>query len=387
MRILIVHNAYQQRGGEDAVVDAEAGLLAAAGHDVKKLIVSNDEVTSFARRVGVTLSAPFNAERKRWMADEVRRFRPDIVHIHNFFPLLSPSVHEGAAEAGAAVVQTLHNYRLICAAATFLRNNEVCTKCLDGSPLWGVVHRCYRDSVVGSAAIVAMQSSYRRHAVASGSVHRFIVLADFARTLFASSGLPEDRIVVRPNFVPDRLRPARPRAGALYVGRLSAEKGVSTLVEAWRSIPDHQLTIVGDGPLRRQLESSAPPNVRFLGQANADEVADRMAAAQLLVVPSIWPETFGLIVIEAFCQGLPVLASDIGALKDIVVPGMTGDHFAPGNVAQLSERVSAMLGAPDALAEMGKQARATYNALYTPQQGLHTLEATYRSALAAARPA
>lgn len=386
MRVLILHNAYQQRGGEDAVVDAEAALLSGAGHDVHKLLVSNDALNTLASRTRATLGAPFNRDRKAWVMEAVRRIRPDIVHIHNFFPLLSPAVHEGAAEAGATVVQTLHNYRLVCAAATFQRNGEVCTKCLDGSALWGVAHRCYRGSLAGSATVVAMQSSFRRHVVRNGSVDRYIVLASFARSIFEASGLPADRIVVRPNFVPDRRRPPRPRAGALYVGRLSPEKGVATLVEAWRAVPDHHLTIVGDGPLRQELEQAAPPNVRLVGRADADQVAEHMVSAALLVMPSVWFEGFPLIPIEAFCQGLPVLASDIGALREIVAPGETGDLFPPGNAAQLAEKATSLLATPQRLALMGTAARATYEALYTPEQGLKTLEAIYREAQSLHRP-
>jgi glycosyltransferase involved in cell wall biosynthesis len=380
-----VHNAYQQRGGEDGVVSQEVDLLRNAGHDVDLEQVSNDSLSGLAAKATAFLNTPHNVERGHWILAKVAATRPDIVHVHNFFPLLTPAIHEGAAKAGAAVVQTLHNYRLVCAGAMLLREGAVCEKCLSGNRLWGVVHRCYRGSLPGSLAVARMQVRADRHRTWHRHVHRFIALTEFARQKFIEGGLPANRIVVKPNFVngPTVILKQPDRSGALFVGRLSPEKGVATLIEAWRSLPHIPLTIVGTGPEFVAVRASAPNNVKFKGELTRTEVAQEMRSAAMLVVPSIWYEPFGMVVIEAFASALPVVASNIGSLASIVRPGQNGALFTTGNADSLRSVIEGLHKNPDRLRLLGVGARQDYVSHYAPDQNLVQLEAVYRAAIEA----
>lgn len=386
MRILVVHNAYQQRGGEDGVVSQEVKLLRQAGHEVDLELVSNDSIASPIAKAAAFLNTPHNAERGQWVMNKVAKTLPDIVHVHNFFPLLTPAIHEGAAKAGAAVVQTLHNYRTVCAGAMLLRDGAVCEKCLSGNRFWGVLHRCYRGSLAGSLAVAQMQVRADRHRTWHRHVHRFIALTEFARQKFIEGGLPAERIAVKPNFVNGSSesleQPAR--LGALFVGRLSPEKGIGTLIEAWRSLPDIPLTIVGTGPELAPLRASAPSNVKFTGELSGSEVAQKMRSAAMLVVPSIWYEPFGMVVIEAFANALPVVASNIGSLASIVRPGQNGELFTTSNAESLRSTIEDLLKNPDRLRLLGAGARQDYVRHYAPDQNLVQLEAIYRAAIEAA---
>lgn len=382
LKILILHNAYRQRGGEDRVVELEYGLLREAGHAVFLKRVSNDEIAGPADRLKAFLDAPYSQSRKAWMGELINRFRPDVVHVHNFFPLLTPAVHETADEAGVAVVQTLHNYRAICAGATLTRNGRECQKCLHKGRHWAVVHRCYQGSLPGSFAAMRMQETAFNRAIWTEKVHRFIALTDYGRDRFITAGLPAERLAIKPNFVPDDGAPRETgRSGALYVGRLSREKGVDVLIKAWRQVPETVLTVVGDGPELDTLMASAPANVRFLGQRSPADVRQIMAAAQLLVLPSLWPEGFPLTLVEAFASGLPVLGSRLGAMEELIEPGSTGELFTPGDADDLASRAKKLLAAPRPLALLGEKARFRYEDAYTPKANLSQLEAIYAEAM------
>ena len=386
MRIYIAHNAYQQSGGEDAVVAAEAELLRSAGHEVTVGIVSNSEISGIKDKALAFIEAPGSARRAAWMGQELARTGAEVLHVHNFFPLLTPAIHEEAACRGVAVVQTLHNYRLLCAAATFLRKGEICEKCLGDRRHWGVVHRCYRHSLPGSIALYRMQEQSRRRRVWHDRVHRLIALSQFARDKFIAAGLPADRIVVKPNFVPAYAGelPAV-RRGALFVGRLSREKGVDVLLDAWHQFPDLPLTIVGDGPERERLEAAAPPNVTFTGALTRAEVEARMLSSGVLVVPSIWYEGFPMVIAEAFARGLPVAASRIGSLSELISPGQTGGLFEPGSANSLAEQVRALVDLSQPEQQVMQVAiRRIHAEKYSAQVNRQALMQTYEEALGAA---
>ena len=386
MRVLILHNHYQRSGGEDAVVAQEAALLSSAAHEVQVETVSNDAIGSTGDRLRTFLRTPYDPARKGWVAALIKRHRPDVVHIHNFFPLLTPAVHEAASDMGAAVVQTLHNYRTICASALLMRKETVCEKCLTAGRHWALIHRCYRNSYAGSLATVRMQAQAVRRGSWTAHVHRFIALTEFSRLKFIAGGLPAERIAVKPNFVTDHsMGTGRARRGALFVGRLSAEKGVHTLVEAWRRLPDVPLTIVGDGPERARLEASSPNHVRLLGWRQPDEVRALMAGAQALVMPSVWYEAFPMTIAESFASGLPVLASRLGAMAELIEDGGPGMHFEPGDVESLAGTARRAFDDPARLLAMGRAARAAYERLYTPEKNLARLEEIYGETIAEAR--
>ncbi|MBA4262159.1 MAG: transferase, partial [Comamonadaceae bacterium] len=320
MRVLFVHNTYQHRGGEDSVVESEIELLKSRGHAVESYTRSNDDI---GRLPAATLAQQtlWSERSAQELSALVRRFQPNIIHAHNTFPLVSPSVYWAASRLGVPVVQTLHNFRLMCLNALFLREGKVCEDCLGSLPWRGVVRGCYRESRPASGVLAGMLTLHRGLGTYQNKVARYIALNEFCRGKFIEGGLPAGRVAVKPNFVDSRAAPdtGRPRSGLLFVGRLSVEKGVSTLAQAMGKLPLAGLRVAGDGPQRGELEGLV--GVSLLGSLPKQGVMDEMARALALVVPSIWYETFGMVAIEAFASGTPVIASRIGALAELVRDG------------------------------------------------------------------
>ena len=385
MRILVAHNRYQQRGGEDVVFENEVKLLARSGHDVDTLVVSNDAIVSMFDKTLTALRTAKNPAGIAAMMLAIDRFRPDIVHVHNFFPMLSPAIYRIARRAGIAVVQTLHNYRPICAAGQFLRNGHVCNLCLYGSPVWGVVHRCYRGSIIGSVGIVRMIAHHRRRGTWRNDVDRFIVLSEFGRRIFIEAGFPDERIDVKPNFMEDPGEPLDiPRSGVLFVGRLSKEKGVDALIQASVRF-DFPLRIAGSGSELGLLRGRAGPNVTFLGQLSRDAILHEMRRAAAVAVPSLWYEGFPMVVLEAFACATPVIASRIGALAEIIEHEKTGFLAPAGHSTELGESAVKILRNPDMSRQLGRFARQTFLTRYTPNVNLQMIEAIYQRAIISAR--
>jgi len=289
VRVLVLHNRYRTPGGEDVAVAAEVALLRRRGHDVTLIEVDNADIAGPAARAGVALGTPYRPARRRWARQLVERTGAQVVHVHNFFPLLSPSVVDGARDAGAAVVQTLHNYRAICANGLLMRDGAVCESCV-GRVGWPALrHHCYRGSIIGSAAVVAMQQVIRRGGIWDRPGTRLIALTDFARAKLIEGGLPADRIVIKPNCIEPIAAPPEARDGILFVGRLSPEKGVGTLLDAARALPHRRFTIVGGGDDAR-WRAAAPGNVVFTGAMAGEAARAAIARAALLVMPSLWYE-------------------------------------------------------------------------------------------------
>jgi glycosyltransferase involved in cell wall biosynthesis len=328
MRILIAHNRYQASGGEDAVARDEIDLLRRHGHSVELL-----ELIASA-------SIFYSAHSRRRMKRALDDFQPEIVHVHNWFPMLSPSIILEADARGVPVVQTLHNYRLLCANALLYRDGAVCMDCVGKIlPLDGVVHGCYRGSRAGSAVVTAA-FAFHRLAHTWDHVDLFVAVSDFQREILVRGGLPSEKVVVKPNFAGSETWKADENREevALYVGRLSPEKGIRTLLSAWNSgkIP-LRLKIIGDGPMAEEVRACAARNasIESMGLQPPEAVYREMAKARFLVFPSEWFETFGRTVIEAFSQGTPVLAADLGGVRELVEEGVTGYRFLPGNADAL----------------------------------------------------
>lgn len=387
-RVLVVHNAYQQQGGEDSVVAAEIALLRRNGHGVGEMRRDNHEIgtSGRARIAAQTLwSSQTHAQALALLEHE----RPDVVHVHNTFPLISPSLYWACANAGVPVVQTLHNFRLVCPQAMFLRDGKVCEKCIGKAPWPALVHGCYRESRAQTAVVVGMLALHRTLHTFERKVTRYIALNEFCRAKFIEAGLPAQRIAVKPNFV-DAGRPQRPRArhGFLFVGRLSPEKGIDVLRDAWRGCEGLRLRVAGTGPSASLLEQQ--PGIELLGSRSAAQVQAEMRTACALVLPSIWYENFPRTLVEAFAAGLPVIASRIGALAELVEDGRTGLLFEPGNADDLARTLRWARSHPDELVAMGAAARARYETHYTPDINYRQLLAIHRSAMddsrSAARP-
>ncbi len=317
------------------------------------------------------------------------RSRPDVAHVHNTWFSLSPSILRALQQAGIPVVMTLHNYRLLCANAILFRDGEPCELCV-GSPPWnGVRYRCYRGSAVASLAAAVAIAVNRPSGTWQRHVDLFLGLTEFARKLFIRGGLPEDRVMVKPNSVADpgpRANPPSASRSVLYVGRLSEDKGVLQLLDAWQraSVEGLELVVVGDGPLRQQIEGRATAGVRVVGRLASPQVAELMLAARALVFPSLWYEGQPMVVLEALAAGLPVLASNHGG-TEATLRGMGPEWLVEAGDRAAWQLGLARLSDRSALDEASRRARTMYEEAFTPERSLAGLETAYRRAVA--RPA
>ena len=389
MKILMVHNRYQQRGGEDAVFAAEVQMLRSNGHDVVTLLENNDDITGVFGRVKTAVGSIYSRYGAQRVSGAVSSFRPDVMHVHNFFPKLSPSIFRSARKLGVPTVMTLHNYRLICPSASFYIDGEVNELSVTRSAFWTVPKRVYKNSLFGTAVVAAMVDYHKWRGTWSRDIDAFITLTGFARSRFVAAGFPESRLFVKPNFLKDvyQVGGHEPisRHGALYVGRLSREKGIPTLLEAWRDI-DYPLTIIGGG---EDFTRNAPANVSFVGELSRNDVHSYMAQSAFLIMPSEWYEGFPVTLLEGFISGLPVVTSAIGSLDELVEEGVMGFKSTPGSVDGLVTAIRRMLQAgEDGRALMGDAARRVALDRYTEEINHEQLLEIYHAARShfAARP-
>ncbi len=378
MRILIAHNVYQHRGGEDSVVDSEIALLRAHGHEVTTYFRSNDDITTIPTAT-VAIQTLWSSRTADELIELIRTFRPDVIHVHNTLPLISPAIYWIAARAGVPVVQTLHNFRLMCLSALYLRDGKVCEDCLGNFPWRGVVHKCYRGSTAASAVLAGMLTLHRGLGTYRNKVSRYITLNNFCRNKFIEGGLPTELIAVKPNFVDAPAPLDLHRQGILFVGRLSVEKGVESLAKSMALLTSVQLRVAGDGPQAALLDGLH--GVTMLGALSGEAVQYEMNSAVALVIPSIWYENFPRTLVEAFAAGLPVIASRIGALAELVTESETGLLFEPGNAQDLADKMAWALSHPDDMAEMGRKARALYEAKFTAERNYKQLMEIYESVI------
>jgi glycosyltransferase involved in cell wall biosynthesis len=386
MNILFIHNAYKQFGGEDTVLQAETDLLTHNNHHCSLASQQNSQVRHLIDKINAIKHVAYSYGSKQWVLKHINYHTPDIVHVHNFFPLLTPSVYDACIDAGIPVVQTLHNYRTICPGALLMRNGKICEKCITGSPYQAILHRCYRNSIPGSWAVARMVAYHRKKKTWQHKVDRFIALTRFGKQKFIEAGFPAEKITVKPNFCEVKKQSAEDkglrteRRGALFVGRLSEEKGVATMLEAWRGL-DIPLRIAGGGPLLAGHGGEQEGCIAFLGQVTGEQVAAEMTQASFLVMPSEWYEGFPMVLVECFAHGLPVVASQLGGMAEIVEDGITGLHFEPGNPADLAQKVQWMHDHPEECRQMGKNARRMYDEKYTPEKNYEMLMDVYKQAI------
>ena len=384
-RVAVIHNRYQQPGGEDGVFAGETDLLERQGHEVVRYVLDNQAIDGMGR-LALARATVWNGDAYAGLRRLFATYRPDVAHFHNTFPLVSPAGYYAARRERVAVVQTLHNFRLACPNALFFRDGHVCEDCSGKAVAWpGVLHACYRGSRVASGMTAVMLAVHRALGTWGEMVDVYVALTEFARDRFVAHGLPADRIVVKPNFVQADSDVGEHGGGfALYVGRLVPEKGVETLLDAWARVPGgFSLKLVGGGPLET-LRDTPRPGVEWLGQQPPSRVAALMREASFLVFPSEWYEGFPLTLAEAFAAGLPVIASAIGAGAEIVEHGRTGCLFRAGDAADLADRLVWAVTHKGELAGMGRAARQVFEAKYTADQNHRLLLDTYRTAMARA---
>jgi glycosyltransferase involved in cell wall biosynthesis len=382
VRVLQLHTPYRQPGGEDAVVRAEAEVLRRSGHEVVQYQVQNPPGAAGA--IGSLVLSPWNPLQARRVQGLAERIRPDVAHVHNTWYAQSPAVLWALRRSGVPTVMTLHNYRLVCANGQLFRDGAPCEDCVGASPWHGVQHGCYRDSMVLSVPAAGTIALHDRLRTWSRTVDRFVVLSEFAAERLVRGGLPPDRIELKPNFVADpgpRAAPAAASATVLYVGRLSPEKGVQLLVEAWRELGEGplELVVVGDGPLRERLARRPVARLRLAGQLPAAEVRRQMLAARALVLPSVWYEGQPVAVLEALAAGLPVLGSGIGGVPELLAPLGRDWLAAPGEVASWVAALRA-LADPERVEVASARARALYERSFSVATAAHALEGVYERA-------
>jgi glycosyltransferase involved in cell wall biosynthesis len=363
--------------GENRVAEDEVRLLGEAGHEVTTWLPSARGGDGSLEMLRTGAGAIWSRSAARQARDLIRRHRPDVIHVHNLFPMLSPAILRAVPAEGVAVVLTLHNYRLLCLPATFLKGGEICERCVGRLPWRGVAYRCYRGSIGASAALCASLGLHR----ALGTFDRvrlYLAISLFVRDQHLRAGLLAGKIHIKPNFAWKTPRREGAGDGFLYVGRLAPEKGVATLLKFWRPAFG-RLTVVGDGPEARSLERMAPPGVAFSGRIDPEDVAKLIAGSRAVLVPSIWHEPAGRVVLEAYASGVPVIANRVGALEELVKDRESGLLVPPRDEQAWSEAIERLLDNREA-ERLGEGAYRLWQEHYSPEKGLKALEAAYRRA-------
>ena len=392
MRILVLHSRYRSAApsGENNVVDAERALLSEAGHEVASWERRSDDIAGWPIRQRVALPARsvYHSAVRRELAARLAATRPDVVHVHNTFPLLSPSVLDACRDAAVPVVATLHNYKLLCASGDFFRAGSPCHDCADGAVLPGLLHGCYRGSRLATAPIAAglvlNRSAWRQR------ISAYVFISAAQRALMAGLQLPAERVFVKHNASLSRPAPEADRLHRVaYLGRLDAAKGIPFLTAAWdRYRVEHprsplRLAIAGDGPLAAEVRrwAAGHDRVDVLGHLTKEAAADLVAGSLAVVVPSSWEETFGLVAVEAMAAGVAPVVPDRGSFPELVTDGVDGLHFRAGDLRSLAGRLAAIDAHPDRCQELGVRARQTHRDRFLPARNLAELLAIYQFAI------
>lgn len=392
MRVVVVHNRYRSAApsGENRVADQESEALVADGHVVERFERVSDDIETWTplRRGLVPLQVVWSDEARRSLTATLRRFRPEVVHIHNTFPLLSPSVLYACRSAQVPAVTTIHNYRLLCASGDLFRNGAVCHACVGRTVPWpAMLHRCYRGSAAATTPVVVSMTAHRHAWRTLVSAHIF--LSEAQRRRYAPLGLPADRVFVKPNLVPDVAAGTLVREHFVtYPGRLDKAKGVPLLMEAWdrfsaQSTHGLRLMIAGGGPLEEEVNkwAASRPSVTALGILDSSECSKLVARSRAVILPSTWEETFGLVAIEAMAAGVPAVAAAHGSFPELIDDGTSGVLFAPGSAEALCRVLRDIDTDPARFENYGGNARRRYEERFDPEVNLQQLLDIYRFAV------
>jgi len=390
MRILIVHNHYGRfaQGGEANVMEAEARLLTEHGHEVMKYERTNAEVYedgSLADKMRAFRDVASSDKSYKEIKKVIRDCQPDIMHVHNYWFVLTPSIFAAAKDCGVKTVLTLHNYRLICPGGQFMKNGKVCELCLKGNPYRILYHRCYPGrSILKSYLSLILYLKTKKRAFLADGVDSYIALTNFGRSKFIEAGLPGEKIFVKPNFMRDPME-TMPQInpdgeGALFAGRLSPEKGIATLLKAW-NVLDYPLRIAGDGPTLVEMRRNAPASAAFLGWQSHEEILKRLRESAFFVFPSEGYEGFGLSLLEAMALGKAIIASDLGPRREMIEDGVSGLLFEAGNAGDLRTKIDILIGDQALRERLGQAARTTYLDRYIPDKNYNILLNIYEDVL------
>lgn len=385
--ILVVHNRYLESGGEDTVVHAEIELLRQNGHRVLQYARHNREIESFSwpQRSGLALTTAWNQESYSELRRLIRQERPDVVHCHNLTPLLSPSVYYACGAEDVPAIQTVHNYRLFCPSGNFFHNGSVCEGCRHGL-LTAVLRGCYRGSRAQTAALATMLAAHRLLGTWRNCVSTYIAPSEFCRNVLLKHGIPLEKIALKPHFVDSTCAPITgPGKYAVYVGRLSHEKGILQLMRIWKRLPTLPLLVIGSGPAEAEAKRLARRHsinaIRFAGQLSREETLARVREARFLVAPSLCYETFGLAIVEAAACGVPAIAARHGALRELVSEHQTGLLIDPHDLEDAEDMIRWAWSHPLSMREMGRAARTKVLQKYSPAENYAQLLDVYTNAI------
>jgi glycosyltransferase involved in cell wall biosynthesis len=378
-KILIIHNKYQQYGGEDSVVAEEEKMLRQYGH-VTQLYTKDNQIVDRMSKLSLLANTLWSRNTTKEVGQILEASKPDVVHIHNTFPLVSPSVYWEINKQGIPIVQTIHNFRLSCLQAMFLRKGSVCEKCLGKFPWRGIVNRCYRDSMASSTVLAMMLQLHRMIGTYGNKINAYIALNKFCKNKLIEMGIQENKIYIKPNFIESKNNDDNIEndGNPLFVGRLSKEKGIDLLADVITNMPNRQFDIVGSGPESDTLENI--PNAIMHGKLSQNKVQQMMKKAPFLILPSIWYENMPMTLVEAFANGTPVISSRIGALIELIDDGNTGLHFKLGSSDDLRKKITWALINKDQMKNMGNNAKKVYLNKYTRDINYHQLIDIYKKA-------
>jgi len=389
MKILIVHNRYLQKGGEDTVAQSEFNLLKDFGHDVRIYERSNEEIenSSLLEKLRFLFEMRWSRRSYNDIRKVLRGFRPDVVHFHNIFLVLTPSVYSACKDEGIPVVQSLHNFRLICPNGLLLRDNRICEECVKAKSFWkSILYGCYKKSRLFTAALAGTLSHHWKKKTWINMVDAYIMATEFGRQKYINFGIPSEKIMLKPNIIyPNLFNQKKDKGYALYVGRLSKEKGVEVLLKAWKSIQGFQLKIMGDGPLLDDLKSTVDrekiENVEFLGFVSSSEYLRYMQGASFVVIPSVCYENFPCVVSEALACGIPILASRLGGMPEIIKDQEAGVLFKAGDIDDLAEKIKSIIHSKEFLAKIRSNVLNVYEEKYSPEVNYKILMTVYNKVI------
>jgi glycosyltransferase involved in cell wall biosynthesis len=381
MKILLMHNYYQNSGGEFTVFNNERTLLENYGNEVIVKTFNNRLISEFGlvEKIKLIKSTAFNTESYNEVLALLQLHKPDVVHVHNFFPLISPSVYHACSSMNVPVVQTLHNYRLLCPGATLFRDGTICEECRVKGPFASLKYGCYRQSRIQTFAVANMIQSNSKNGTWKTKVDGYICLTDFMKKKFISAGFPDKKLFVKQNFLfEDPGYNISSEGSYLFVGRFAITKGINVLLDSIRNNENINLNIAGKGPLKSFIQQQNLPNVKMLGMLTHDEILEEMKKSKAIIFPSIWYEGMPMTIIEAFASGKPVIAGDIGAMPELIEDGKTGLLFKAGDSADLTRKILWAENHPSEIREMGKNARRVYEKQYTSEANYKVLKSIYK---------
>jgi glycosyltransferase involved in cell wall biosynthesis len=379
MNVLLIHNKYKIPGGEDSVVQNESTLLKQCGHEVDVLYFTNDDINSLKDKVFTGLNSIYSRSANEKTRMVVEKFKPDVIHVHNTFPKISPSIFDLANELKIPIVQTIHNYRLVCPGALLLREEQVCEECVNAKFAYkSIKNKCYRNSAIESTIVATVNFVHNTLGTLQNKISRFIVLSDFAKQKLKNSTLQlsDSHFAIKPNFVEDKDFNHNRQNVFLFVGRLSTEKGLDVLLEAF-SQTSHPLAIIGGGPLEAKVMdyASKHSNIEYLGFQSSDVVIEKMKHCKALVFPSIWYEGMPMTILEAFSTGCPVIASKLGAMEELIEHEINGLHFEAASANDLIKQLDLITD------DMSLNARNSYLEHYTPEANYKQLIDIYQKVI------